>query len=153
MQVGIVSSQHVRLSTEAALMGALLTTDINPNLVVLSDDAGQFNIFKHALCWVHAERLIKKLEPINSSFALEQEQARTGIWDLYESLSAYKANPDPDQVLKIEGAFDELFQRDFQFTLLKLAMHRLQKNKAELLVALQNRAFGHARSIRIAQTE
>lgn len=137
-QVGIESSQHVRLSTEAALMGALLTTDINPSLVVLSDDAGQFNIFKHALCWVHAERLIKKLEPINSAFALEQEQARAGIWDLYESLSAYKANPDHDQVLKIEGAFDELFQRDFEFTLLKLAMHRLQKNKAELLVALQN---------------
>ena len=26
--------------------------------MLLSDDAGQFNIGRHALCWVHAERLM-----------------------------------------------------------------------------------------------
>ena len=26
--------------------------------VVLSDDAGQFAVGQHALCWVHAERLV-----------------------------------------------------------------------------------------------
>jgi hypothetical protein len=31
---------------------------------VLSDDAGQFNIGHHALCWVHAERLVHKLEQL-----------------------------------------------------------------------------------------
>ena len=30
--------------------------------VILSDDAGQFNVGRHALCWVHAERLIHKLD-------------------------------------------------------------------------------------------
>ena len=30
--------------------------------VVLSDDAGQFNVGRHALCWVHAERLVHKLD-------------------------------------------------------------------------------------------
>jgi hypothetical protein len=103
----------------------------------LSDDAGQFNIFKHGLCWIHAERLIKKLEPINDSFALEQEQARAAIWDLYDQLAAYKETPSPEQITKIEAAFDELFQRDFQFTTLKLAMRRLHKNKAKLLLVLQ----------------
>jgi hypothetical protein len=29
---------------------------------VLSDDAGQFNLGQHALCWVHAERLVHKLD-------------------------------------------------------------------------------------------
>ncbi len=139
-QIGIQSMNHVRLVTEAALMGALLATDINPSLVVLSDDAGQFNIFKHALCWIHAERLIKKLEPINDSFALEQDQARAEIWSLYDQLTAYKEDPSLVQAAEIEGTFDKLFQKDFQFTSLKLAMGRLHKNKAELLVVLQNPA-------------
>jgi hypothetical protein len=32
--------------------------------VVVSDDAGQFRVGTHALCWVHAERLVHKLLPI-----------------------------------------------------------------------------------------
>jgi len=27
----------------------------------MSDDAGQFNILLHALCWIHAKRTINKL--------------------------------------------------------------------------------------------
>lgn len=139
-QIGIESGLHVRLSTEAALMGALMSTDINPDIVVLSDDAGQFNIFKHALCWIHAERLIKKLEPINDSFALEQKQARSGIWDIYNQLEVYKTSPSLEKAAEIGAAFDELFQRDFQFTTLKLAMRRLYNNKSELLLVLQKPA-------------
>jgi len=30
--------------------------------VILSDAAGQFNVGHHALCWVHAERLVHKLD-------------------------------------------------------------------------------------------
>jgi hypothetical protein len=44
--------------------------------VLLSDDAGQFAVGKHALCWVHAERLVHKLDtftdciaPLNSGCA------------------------------------------------------------------------------------
>jgi hypothetical protein len=29
------------------------------------DDAGQFNVFDHALCWIHAERVINRLIPLN----------------------------------------------------------------------------------------
>ena len=28
----------------------------------VSDDAGQFDVGQHALCWVHAERLVHKLD-------------------------------------------------------------------------------------------
>ncbi len=135
-QIGIKSPPHVRLVTEAALLGALLVTDINPALIILSDDAGQFNIFKHPLCWIHAVRLIKKLEPINDAFALELEQVRGEIWNLYDELAEFKKNPTPEQAIVLEAIFDELFQRDYQFTSLKLAMRRLYKNKAELLVVL-----------------
>ena len=140
-EIGIKSSSHLRMVTEAGLLGALLATDINPNLIVLSDDAGQFNILLHALCWIHAERLIKKLEPINELFALELERARAEIWDLYDKLSAYKESPSPEEASRIEATFDDLFQREFQFTMLKLAMRRLHKNKAELLLVLQHPAL------------
>ena len=33
-----------------------------PNTVIVSDDAGQFNVGPHGLCWVHAERLVHKLD-------------------------------------------------------------------------------------------
>jgi len=32
---------------------------------IVSDDAGQFNVFDHAWCWIHAERAINKLIPLN----------------------------------------------------------------------------------------
>jgi len=31
--------------------------------VIVSDDAGQFRVGTHALCWVHSERLVHKLVP------------------------------------------------------------------------------------------
>ena len=30
--------------------------------MIVSDDAGQFAVGQHALCWVHAERLVHKLD-------------------------------------------------------------------------------------------
>ncbi|MBB4189411.1 hypothetical protein GGE07_006093 [Sinorhizobium terangae] len=31
--------------------------------MIVSDDAGQFRVANHALCWIHAERLLQKLMP------------------------------------------------------------------------------------------
>ena len=135
--VGLDNPFHIRLATEAALIGGLLESEINPNLIILSDDAGQFNILLHALCWIHAERLIKKLEPINDFFASELEAARDEIWSLYNELKAYKEAPTHEWANTIEAKFDVLFQKDFQFVSLKLAMKRLYKNKAELLLVLK----------------
>jgi len=40
-----------------------------PDTVIVSDDAGQFNVGQHGLCWVHAERLIHKLDTFTMSSA------------------------------------------------------------------------------------
>jgi len=61
--------------------------------VVLSDDAGQFNVGDHALCWVHAERLIHKLDCFCERQRREKERIRTRIWWLYADLRAYKEKP------------------------------------------------------------
>jgi hypothetical protein len=41
---GIIKKRHVKIVTEGALLASVLSHGINPNLAVLSDDAGQFNI-------------------------------------------------------------------------------------------------------------
>jgi hypothetical protein len=49
-----------RIASEGALWGGLARG--LAHTVILSDDAGQFNLGRHALCWVHAERLVHKLD-------------------------------------------------------------------------------------------
>jgi hypothetical protein len=51
-----------RIATERALWGAIKAHGLLPGTVIVSDDAGQFLVGEHALCWVHAERLVHKLE-------------------------------------------------------------------------------------------
>lgn len=46
----INTARHRKVITEGALMGGLLASGIPVNLSVISDDAGQFNVFDHALC-------------------------------------------------------------------------------------------------------
>jgi hypothetical protein len=42
--LGIVTERHSRIATEGALVASILTHGVSPELVILSDDAGQFNI-------------------------------------------------------------------------------------------------------------
>src|SRR5450756_2193694 len=62
---GINSPRHRKIIIEGALMGGLLAQGIPANFSIVSDDAGQFNVFDHALCWIHAERIINRLIALN----------------------------------------------------------------------------------------
>ncbi len=57
----ISNERHIRIVTEGGLFGSILHHGFSRELVILSDDAGQFNVFLHALCWIHVERTIHKL--------------------------------------------------------------------------------------------
>ena len=57
-----VTPDPVRGATEGALWGSVQSHKFLCDAVLLSDDAGQFNVAHHALCWVHAERLVHKLD-------------------------------------------------------------------------------------------
>ena len=82
--LGITNNRHVRIATEGALIGSVLNHGVTPSLIIMSDDAGQFNVFVHILCWVHAERTIKK----HIGFNEEQREAvalmQSQIWDFYD---------------------------------------------------------------------
>ncbi len=122
--------------TEGALLGSIVLHGINPDLAIISDDAGQFNILLHALCWVHAERLLAKLVGFNDQQRTALEQKRTQVWDLFACLKVYKA--DPSQTLKEEllHRFDSVFDDKTGFATLDSLLRRLHRNKAELLLVL-----------------
>ena len=54
-----VNPDPVRVATEGAIWGALTEHGLLGDTVILSDDAGQFRVGRHALCWVHTESALK----------------------------------------------------------------------------------------------
>src|SRR6266853_1834046 len=86
-----------RIATEGALLGGLIARGVSPDLVVLSDGAPQFVVLVHAACWIHAERPLAKLVPHNDEHRIAIEKIRTHLWELYQDLKAYRAQPDPAQ--------------------------------------------------------
>ena len=90
-----VAPDPVRVASEAALWGAIAAEDRLGGAVILSDDAGQFRVGDHALCWVHAERLVYKLIPANDRQGNAIEITRRMIWWFYRQLKAFKLAPSP----------------------------------------------------------
>jgi hypothetical protein len=106
--------------------------------VIVSDDAGQFNVGNHALCWVHAERLIYKLNAFTDAAREAREQTRALVWDLYKDLKAYKDRPTAGKKTKLRRQFDGIFSRKTGFVALDRLLVRLRANKAELLRVLEH---------------
>ena len=84
----------VRVATEGALWGAVSAHGFLCEAVVVSDDAGQFNVGQHALCWIHAERLVHKLETFTDQQRVAQQHVRGLIWWFYADLKAYRLDAD-----------------------------------------------------------
>jgi len=135
--LGIKPKRHIQIATEGALLGSVLEHGLNKDLVILSDDAGQFNIFLHALCWVHAERTINKLVGFNEQQRQALNSVQDQLWTLYADLKAYKEDPGPDKKEDLERRFDALFTSKTCFTSLNLALDKIYKNKSELLLVLK----------------
>ena len=105
----MTNARHRRLATEGALLGNVMHQGRCQHLVIVSDDAGQFNILRHALCWVHSERLIHTLIPLNDGHREDIASVRGDIWDFYADLKCYKNQPIPTQKETLETRFDTIF--------------------------------------------
>jgi hypothetical protein len=70
----------VLIATEGALWGSIKTHGFLPDTVLVSDDAGQFAVGRHALCWIHAERLVHKLDTFTDRQRATQQHVRALIW-------------------------------------------------------------------------
>jgi hypothetical protein len=135
-QKGIKTGRHIQIATEGALFASILEHGISRNLVIVSDDAGQFNILLHALCWIHAERSINKITPVSNKGREDLEEVRGKLWNLYEALKAYKMCPDPTEAERLEQLFDEIFTTKTHSASLNSVLKRICNNKSELLLVL-----------------
>jgi hypothetical protein len=134
--LGISNERHIRIVTEGGLFGSILFHGFSKELVILSDDAGQFNVFLHALCWIHAERTIHKLISCSEKEKETIETIRSKIWDLYRDFKVYIDAPDELTKYGLEKRFDDLFATSTCSEQLNNALQRLANNKKELLLFL-----------------
>ena len=131
-----VTPDPVCIATEGALWGAVHEHGFLRGAVIVSDDAGQFDIGLHALRWVHAERLVHKLDTFTDLHRAAQEHMRALIWWFYADLKAYRADPTPSRRREMRARLDRIFARRTGFALLDRLLARLHANKPELLMLL-----------------
>src|SRR5918911_1587821 len=132
-----VTPDPVRIATEGAVWGSVKAHGLLPDTVILSDDAGQFALDRHALCWVHAERLVHKLDTFTDRQHAAQQLVRALIWWFYADLKAYKRAPDRRRRHELRARFDRIFRRRTGFATLDRLLARPHANKEELLVVLE----------------
>lgn len=133
-----VMPDSVLIATEGALWGAIHYHGLLTGTVIVSDDAGQFRIGEHALCWVHAERLVHKLVPATPDQRRAVEVTRALIWWLYADLKAWKRDPCPRRAAALRARFDRIFTRRTGYVTLDRLLARLHRRKHELLRVLRH---------------
>jgi hypothetical protein len=131
----IKDPRHRQIATEGALTGSILSHGFY--IKIMSDDAGQFNVFQHALCWIHAERKINGLIPLHDGHAKDIQQIRSLFWEIYALLKDYKLNSTEGLKIEIEKKFDDMCNTITGYQLLNNVLKRLKKNKKELLLVLE----------------
>ena len=126
------------IATEGALWGSVRAHGFLAQTAVVSDDAGQFAFGRHGLCWVHAERLVHRLDTFTERQRAAQQDVRALIWCLYGDLKDYKAAPSPSRQGDLRARFDHIFKRQTGFTTLDRLLARRHAKKPELLLVLDH---------------
>lgn len=135
--LGINTPRYRQIATEGALLGSLKGLRVAQHLAIISDDAGQFNVLTQGLCWVHAERLVHKMLPLNERQRIDIARVRDQIWSLYADLKSYKQEPLEELKEPSRKRFDAIFTQETSYTLLNNLLKRLHRNKSELLLVLE----------------
>lgn len=135
--IDIFDGQTIRPFAEAGIWGAIRHHGLVGNAVIVSDDAGQFRVGTHALCWVHAERLLHKLMPATPGQVKHVETLRQLIWHFYKALKAYRRKPSRSAVRGLQLRFDRIFSIRTGYGELDALLGRLGRRKAELLRVLE----------------
>jgi hypothetical protein len=133
----IDSPRAVALATEGALIGGLAAQGFNLDMGLVSDDAGQFDLFVHGLCWVHAERPLQHLLPLNDSDRKATAWVQQQVWFLYQDLKAYRQHPDPVAKTQIAAGFEALCATETTCEPLNRVLQGFQRNQAGLLRVLE----------------
>lgn len=128
-----------RLVSEAALFGSLMDHDLYMHQPLISDDAAQFKVLglMIGLCWLHAERHVARLIPLNAREQRAYDRSRDVIWNYYQRLKAYRQAPTPQKKVCLERDFDLLFLQRTGYPDLNEALRKIQAKKENLLLVLE----------------
>ncbi|MCA1694426.1 MAG: transposase, partial [Actinobacteria bacterium] len=133
----VTDERQMRIATEGALLGSLIAQGVSPELTVLSDGAGQFDVFVHALCWLHVERPLARLVPHNEKHRQAIEQIRQGIWELYAGLKAYREAPEAVACEALGKRFDDLVAQRTSYPSIDGVLKGMAADRAKLLRVLE----------------
>jgi Transposase IS66 family len=136
-QQQVTDPRHVRIATEGALLGSLIAHGVSPELAVLSDGAGQFDVFVHALCWLHVERPLARLVPHNEKHRRAIEQIRQRIWELYAGLKAYRQAATTAARDALGKQFDDLVAQRTDYPSIDGVLKGMAADRAKLLRVLE----------------
>ena len=106
--------------------------------VLVCDDAPQFKVLTHLiqLCWVHEERLYKKLNPIFSVHKKELKDKISEVWNFYNELKKYKENPSESRKEELNSLFDKIFNCQTGYPELNKRLELTYAKKSILLTVL-----------------
>jgi len=135
----IQSPKTRRLVTEAALFGSLMAHDLYVDQPLISDDAAQFKVLglMVGLCWLHAERHVARLIPLNAREQKAYDRTRDAIWKYYQRLKAYRESPTARRKAGLERDFDRLFLQRSGYADLNEALKKIHAKKENLLLVLE----------------
>lgn len=136
--IDIFDKPLIRTLGEAGMWGTIRHHGLLGDTVIISDDAGQFRVANHALCWIHAERLIHKLMPATPRQVAQVNAVRDLVWSFYKALKAWKQKPAPCAADAFRQRFDRIFRVRTGYEDLDKLLARLHRRKDELLKVLEH---------------
>ncbi len=133
-------NQRTRIYEACAIAAYREQKDPAPVKILMVDNAPQFISLTQAriLCWIHDGRHYKKLRPVVPDYKKYRDDFITQYWLFYHQLKAYKKDPDPDKVISLAKAFDELFSTRTGYDDLDKRIAKTYAKRQELLWVLKH---------------
>ncbi len=135
-QLGITGPRPVRITSEGALLGSLIAHGVSPELVILSDGAGQYDVLAHAACWIHAERPLARMIAYSEEHRAALTKVRGQIWELYQDLKGYRQRPEPSRRQDLQSRFDALCGQRTGFPSVDGVLKGMREHRSALLRVL-----------------
>ena len=132
--------KQAKLIREGLALGAYEVQQLyKPVFVLIGDDAPQWRELSAeiGLCWIHAVRHYKKLNPEVEYLGKVLNRFMGRIWCFYDELKAFKLAPDPQTAEELRKKFRRLFSTVTDYDDLNELIARTKQKQTELLLVLK----------------
>ena len=121
------------------MLGYLEQDIFRKPLVILSDEAKQFDLNNNAGCWVHAERKLTNLISNDEQQIKQKEKKLNQFWKLYNTLKTEmaKGKLTSQRKYQLKKRFDNLCKNVPRFKKLNVELLHLHSMKSSLLKCLE----------------